>query len=174
MNKYIQKKIAYYKCQISRDKETFVRYRPLIITTAKYWNLNPNILFGILLIENVNRGNKILRFAERIAVVNMPKVIINRDASIGIAQIKISTALKYTKCYTKYDVAKLLLKDCFSIRICSMIINEYFNTATSSSNKILELVNYYTTGKKYTEINDSIYIYYKLLNWIIDSNLIEE
>lgn len=163
------KKISYFKHKAVLNKKCIDQRIDKINKYASIYNLDWRELYGILLLEYVNRGSWITRNTERVVVSLFTQSAINLDLSIGIAQIKISTAKKFYPDSDIKIIAKKLLVDEFNIHLCAQIINKYY-LSPHKNNKLLGLVKQYTTGNKNTKENLSIAIYYTLLKWIIDEH----
>ncbi|MDO6448995.1 hypothetical protein [Oceanobacillus profundus] len=163
----LDKKITYFKHKAILNKKYIDRRIDIIDKYASTYYLDRNELYGILLLEYLNRGSWITRNTERVFVSLFTRSAINLDLSIGIAQIKISTAKKFYPSSDFKTLAKKLLIDEFNIHLCAQIMNKYY-LSPQKNNKLLGLVKQYTTGNKNAKENLSIYIYYKLLKWIIE------
>lgn len=84
------------------------------------------LLTNILLVERVNRGTWVERFLERQICRFFPEYAIKKDFSIGMAQIKISTAHEVMKESKHILVHKLFDYD-YSIKSCAQYIAYLFD-----------------------------------------------
>lgn len=122
----LDKKLNYFKHKIILNKSFIDRKISIIDKYAYIYNLDRRELYGILLLEHVNRGSWITKLIERIALRFFTNYAVKLDLSIGIAQVKISTAKQfYPKCDMKI-IGRKLLTDEFNIHICAQIINDYY------------------------------------------------
>jgi hypothetical protein len=136
-----------------------------IIKHSNYYKIDPNELYGILMLEHINRGNSLNRSIERLLVKFFISFPIKLDLSVGISQIRISTAKQFYPNIETKTLTRKLMTDGFNIRVCAQIINHFYSISTEE-NRLLGLVKYYTTGSIHTKNNRSIIIYYLLLKWI--------
>lgn len=165
-------KLEYFKHKILIKKAFIDKRLAIIDECAKINKINREELYGILLIEHINRGKLITRIIERCAVKFLIYKSIQLDLSLGIGQIKISTAKIYCPNKDGKTVAKELLRDEFNINIAAQIIHDY-HRRFYGRNQLLGLVKYYTTGNSTHESNKIIILYHKLLKWIMEEDLIE-
>jgi|SRR5699024_4569023 len=162
----MSKKISHFKQKAIISKDLGENRMNAIDKYSDLYNIEWIELYGMVLIEYLNRGKLVIRFIEKSAVYLCTKKVIKKDYSIGIAQIKISTAKRF--CSKKEDrkIAKRLLNDKFNISISAQVIREYY-LSPDNKNKILGLVKHYTTGNSNSKMNSTIFIYYKILKWVI-------
>lgn len=112
-----------------------------IIEHARINQIEPSILYKILLLEYSFRGKYIFCVYEKFLVKYFKNYVIKNNMSIGLAQIKISTAKKILE-QSPYIFIEKLLEPIFSIELCakylstlkkqyedselSMTLNQYF------------------------------------------------
>ncbi|CAM4239221.1 hypothetical protein [Lacicoccus alkaliphilus] len=166
-------KLEYYKHKILINKAFIDKRLSLIDKYSKMNEINREELYGILLIEHINRGKLLTKIIERCAVKFLISKAVQLDLSLGIGQIKISTARLYCRDKDNKAMAKELLKDEFNINVAAQIICDY-HTKFDEQNQLLGLVKYYTMGDITHKSNRNIILYYKLLRWIIKEGLIEK
>lgn len=170
----LKKKVSYFQYKVLENKKHIDKRLYLIDQYTQRYNLNRSELYGILLLEYVNRGGGITKFLEKIVTLFVPRVAVRLNLSLGIAQIKISTAKKFYPEYNARIIAKKLIMDEeFNIGVCAQIINNYYNSPDKLYT-LLGLVKEYTTGKRDSKENISITMYYILLKWIIEENLVSK
>ena len=97
-------------------------YQNEIQQYSQQYNLNPNLLKSILLLEYINRGSTFISVCEKIVCYIFPRWAIKKDLSVGLGQIKISTASKILKECPIYFLRKLFDPK-FNIQVCSQYLN---------------------------------------------------
>lgn len=167
----IDNKITYFKYKVMLKKKHIDKKIALIKKHANTYRIDHNELYAILVLEHVNRGSFITRFMEKIVVTFLTNIAVKFDLSIGIAQIKISTAKKIYPDSKYQSIARKLLNDDFNICMCAKIIKEY-HLSPLEDNTLLGLVKNYLTGNVNTKLNTSIIIYYELMKWIVENSII--
>lgn len=151
LNKRI--KLDYYSViKKLTHKETTLIYNSL---KNKY---NPEFLFAIIIVEKMNRKN--ISLLEHILVFIFPKVVIFLDFSIGLCQIKPSTA-KLVTSVKDSEIIKLLLNPSINIEVMCKLIEHYRMKYYTKE----EILNCYLTGKKRPRMNNELKIYYELTIW---------
>lgn len=119
---------------------------------------DPEFLFSIIIVEKMNRERMFV--LERILSICFPKLIISLDYSIGICQIKPSTAKQVVNC-NDYELIKLLINKKSNIDIMCKLIKHYKSYFATNE----EVLNYYLTGTSFPKINYELKIYQKLTKW---------
>gem|GEM_PF-5783016 len=139
------------------------------------YDICPEILFSIILIETINRRSFLTRNVECITCKLFPKLMIRKNISIGIAQIKIKTAKKILPNADDHEIMNLLLDDFNNIKICAKLIANYLEIINCSqcsfNTRMLNLVKVYLTGDINSPNYPWINLYKDLLVWSINSNL---
>lgn len=152
------------------------KYIYLVHSIARQEGINPELLFGIILIEKINRGHWLTRFSEKVFIKLFPKYLIKRDASLGISQIKVSTAKLVTPSLSDIEILDALSDDFKCISICSKLINYYLEiikkTTEDNDKIILILTSLYLTGEIVVIDNDCLFFYNNLLEWCISEKLL--
>lgn len=142
-------------------------YLNMIYSSSLKHNVNVEILFGVLVIENINRGNYIIRSLENIISLLSPNILINLDASLGFGQIKISTARALKLFKTDKDVVRALINVQDNIELVAILLKSYYDDCKNDVDFLRGIVNLYGTGKKIVNLNRELEIYYKLLSWSV-------
>src|SRR5699024_6752786 len=90
-----EKKIFYFKYRIMRKKKYIDSRIELVNKYSHIYSIDRRELYAVLLLEYVNRGHWLTRWIEKLIVNLFTSIAIRIDLSIGIAQIKISTAKQF-------------------------------------------------------------------------------
>jgi len=168
-----ENKFQYYKYKV-RLRKTFIDDKlSYIIECSNLHEINPKLLYGVLLIEYVNRGNWRTRTIESVLVKYFIHTAVKLDMSIGIGQIRISTAKQFLTDVDSPNMGRKLLEDKFSIEVCARILSHYIHITRHAENPLLDIVKFYTTGKNLSESNASIELYYSLLKWILEGTILK-
>lgn len=141
MNKYYLAK--YFKYEIKKY--------------SKKYNINPRIIMYILCIEDIYRGYSLNRNLEKLYCHFFYKSAIEKDVSVGIAQIKISTFSKILKT-SPLNFQRKIFNVGFSIKVLSLIIKDALDSysATSENDIYAHIANIYN-GNYNNSINVKIY-----------------
>lgn len=154
------------------------KYKYLIQSLAEQEGINPELLFGIILIEKINRGYWVTRFVEKFFAKLFPKYLIKKDLSIGISQIKVSTAKIVSPALTDIEIIDALLDDVNCISICSKLIKYYLeiiaNITKDNEKTIFYLTSLYQTGEMIENEYQFLFFYNKLLAWCISEELLKQ
>lgn len=140
-----------------------------IETNSRIYSVDPEIVFSIVLIESVSRGNFFLRSIEKMAGMLFPNILIKLDVSLGIGQIRISTARNLCNQTNNKQIIKLLLDFESNISLISKLVSIYIEDCRVDKNTIKSIVKMYTTGNKDTVDNVQITVYYMLVSWSISN-----
>jgi hypothetical protein len=116
--------ITYQKMDFSSTR--IIDYSNEIEQAAKHNHIPYEILHDALLLEYINRGTWYFRLIEKLVCSILPPLAIRLDVSVGIAQLKISTAKKLTNINSR-SVIKQLLDPCKSIELCASYIRSLMN-----------------------------------------------
>lgn len=137
-------------------------------------NISPNLLLGVLAIEKANRGG-LYNLLEHFLVWLFPGFVLNRDFSIGIAQIKPKTLRRELGIEPSFETLKKLMNSCDSIVIGAQLISGYceqidFDSREVNSDdyedKLLSIVKKYTTGSFSSPDYPWINYYFQILKRI--------
>ncbi|MCU5227990.1 lytic murein transglycosylase [Bacillus paranthracis] len=131
--------------------------------------VDPEIIFSIILIESVSRGNVLVKSIEKIAGVLFPTILIRLDVSLGIGQIRISTARNLCNLTNNKQIIKMLLDFESNISLVSKLVGIYIEDCKMDKDPVKSIVKMYTTGNKNTVDNVQITVYYMLLAWSISN-----
>lgn len=137
------------------------------ILEASKIGIDPELLFSIVIIEKMNRGNFSNYIFEKLLSTLAPSIIIKLNASIGLSQIRVRTAKKVLAISDKDIVKKLMLpKD--NIEIMAKLIKLYIDENIEDKNNLTRtILNLHITGKKYVSPNIYLNMYYELVDWSI-------
>ena len=144
-----QHRFLKYRIQMRAVAQAFECYSPVILRCATEHRLAPDIILGILAIEHINRGS-IFGYIEHFLARVYPQFLLTKDCSIGIAQIKISTAQIVNQCAQK-ELLNMLLDNEQCINICARLVRHYCDQYQLDSLPSRELAFHiaylYLTGK---------------------------
>ena len=107
------------KMQLSNDYIDQYSYE--IESSAEKYGMNYGLLRTIIQLEYINRGSIINRLIEKAAVHFVPGLLVKKDASLGLTQIKISNAKGYFH-MTPCRYVEQMLKPEISIDLCAYIL----------------------------------------------------
>lgn len=85
---------------------------------SEKYKINKWLLKSVLQLEQLNRGSFLLSVYERILCYIFPAIAIKKDLSIGLAQLKISTAVQVLE-KNPQSILKKLFDPEFNIRVCA-------------------------------------------------------
>lgn len=142
-----------------------------ILRESENNRVNPDLLFGIIVIETMNRGG-VYSSIETLISYLFPSLVVKLDLSIGVGQIKPSTLKREIGLEILPTVIIRLLKIKDSIHFVGKLLSQYclflkFDSRnlsdTSFEPKLTALVKKYTTGDYSCVDHPWIVIYSKLL-----------
>lgn len=107
--------------QIDDERQFIDEYSFEIEKYAEENNIPKELLEGILCLEYTNRGSIFNRILERFMVKISKRFVITKDFSIGLAQIKPSTAKALLK-KSPYEFIDKMLNNDFSIQLCAKLL----------------------------------------------------
>lgn len=151
----------YMKQSLVQNKRNLTSIRE----SAEVNNLHPEVLFGIISLEQLNRGSFLSVTIERLCVFFFPILIEVKDMSIGIGQVKLSTAKQILNLNDSKKVQRLLMKNEINIDISAKYIKQH------DTEVISKIVSYYLFGREEHKINREYSIYLNLLNWSIENQI---
>lgn len=173
--KKMNNKYLYYKGLLITLEINLRKFKEIIINELKGTDIDPNIVYGILLIEFANRSNSINKISEKFICWFFPNFAIKRNLSIGLTQIKISTA----KLFIDLDdtkIIQLLCNDKDNIIICTKYVKWIFNKFSLEKSElnyqIFVISNIYNSGTMRNYLLPWIKFYTDLLNFSVDKNWI--
>lgn len=169
---YKVEKGFYYSLVIHRGLN-LKKYYNIIEHEAIINNLNVNLLFGFIILEQINRGNIIQRIIEYLIVYLVPQVVIKRDMSLGLAQIKLSTAQKIYPYELDRVLIRNLINEDFNISTCAKLLCSIISNIGININ-LLILTKNYLTGNSYSDLNNTIILYHNLLYWSVKQQLFDK
>jgi hypothetical protein len=150
----MKNKYKFYRKIFDIEWQNLYVYDDFVKNVSEKYNINFYILKSIIVIEKINRWNLYNRFVEILLAYLIPKVIVVADFSIGLCQIKPSTAKKVYKTINNDNIIKLLINPYTNIHICAKIIHEM------KAENLEEIVLLYLTGTKNKKYLDDISIKY--------------
>lgn len=160
-----RKKFIKYTLKINRS------YLSIIDLSSKKNNIHPEILFGVLVVEQINRGDWITRSLESVASIFFPRILIKLDVSLGFGQIKISTAKTVTDLKKDKDIVRSLVNVESNIELAARLLADYYKCCKTDHEPLRGLVNLYGTGRKKVTPNKELNIYYSLLSWSVSQKM---
>lgn len=143
------------------------KYRCYIEGYSARHNINQSLLEGIVLLEYINRHNTFHRIGESILCKWFQQTAIRLDLSVGLCQIKISTAALLNRLPPERYI-KRLLNPRYSIRMCAKYIKYIIDDIFASEDPppsdcsyefILQVAKSYITGSKYMDATPEVEIY---------------
>ena len=149
------------------------RHWAAIQRAAQLHAVDPELLMGILVLETANRGLA-FRVLERLVARVNPRYLVRRDCSIGIAQIRPSTARSVVDADSQRLVC-MLLDDDGSIDVCARLIRrfsqEHHLERLSIRLRVAAVARLYTTGKLAPARHPWIGLYTLLLTYAVSNRL---
>lgn len=163
-------KLNYFKNRLVTDVSFSDEEITYMYKYANEFDIEFTLINALLTIERFNRGDFITKYKEHLLVKFLPQFTANQDPSLGIGQIKISTAEEYFPNKSKLELQQLLLDTEFNISLCAHIIKD-FQKNENMDNTNLGLIKLYTTGSSSSSINNTIRLYYFLFEWLINKDI---
>ncbi|MBF0753039.1 hypothetical protein E4T89_02050 [Jeotgalicoccus nanhaiensis] len=169
-NLWFNNKLNYFKNRLLTDVNFTDEEITYMYKYANEYEIDFSYINSLLTIERFNRGDFITKYKEHLSVKYLPQFTANQDPSLGVGQIKISTAEKYFPNTSKLELQQLLLNTEFNISLCANIIKD-FQENPNEDNTNLGLIKLYTTGSSDSLINDTIRLYCYLFEWLINKDI---
>lgn len=163
-------KLNYFKNRLMTDVSFSDEEITYMYKYANEYDIEFTYIHSLLTIERFNRGDFITKYKEHLSVKFLPQFTANQDPSLGIGQIKISTAEEYFPNKSKLELQQLLLNTEFNISLCANIIKD-FQENKNVDNTNLDLIKIYITGSSSSSMNDTIRLYYFLFEWLINKDI---
>lgn len=140
---------------------------------SKLNKVNDEILFSVILLEKINRGDFFNRFLERIITHYFPKLSMRYDMSIGVGQLKISTVKRILGLENITEIIKILNDKFSNIMVVSLLISEILNDINKvrvvqegiDKDLLNEVASIYLTGSSKKLYISEVSVYAELLNW---------
>lgn len=168
-------KYEYYKFQYLEQSYRLRKEILMFINNASETeDIDAEILFGIISLESLNRGDFFTRTLERIGVFLAPTYLIKHDMSLGVGQVKISTAKKVLANQNDKEILISLIHPKKNIEIVAKLLSSYLNNSARSENTLRYLTNKYITGKENPKLNKEMEIYYLLLKWSVQNEIFKK
>lgn len=167
--------IKFYKMKYLNQCNQFTKKFFLDIEMkAKSHGVDPELLFGILTLEKLSRGNLLIRGLEIVGVYLFPFYLIKRDASIGLGQVKINTAKEVLINLSDKEILKILIYKSSNIETVSRLLKKYSHNVTNEEDVIKKVSDLYITGKEKPVPNYQTEVHYLLLKWSIKNKLFQK
>lgn len=129
--------------------------------------IDPELLFSIVIIEKMNRGNISNYIFEKTISILGPSILIKSNASIGICQIRVSAARRVSNLSDKMIVKKLMTPT-YNIYTMAKLIKLYSNSDSDRECPIKTVLNLHITAKKDVRPNMYLNMYYELVHWSME------
>ena len=155
------------ECRMALGSSRLHDNKYTIERTAKKNDINPVLLTTILSLEMIYRERIVNRLAEFILCKFMKRLAIKKDVSVGMAQIKISTAEEVLQDDAVNFIDKLL-DDSFNIELCGAYVKQLLEKyevekrSIEESEENVDVFVYLATeylGGNYYERTQSVLIY---------------
>lgn len=145
------------------QKEFINSYKYEIENSATKYGINPYLLETIVRLEIANRYTFFNRTIEHLAVRFIPNIIIRMNASIGLAQIKISNAQKYFHRAPQLFLPEMLKPE-ISIDLCAYMLKSIIDKYTDyNPHEDIEMEGFYDDDDLSDDYKMSVYLASKYL-----------
>lgn len=134
------------------------------ISESSINRVDSELLFSIVVIEKMNRGNLSNYIFEKLISIVAPSVLIKSNASIGLCQIRVAAARKVSNLSDK-KIAKRLMNPAYNIFTMAKLIRLYNEVITNEENRTKTILNLHITSKKEVPPNIYLNMYYELVSW---------
>ncbi|MBC8572492.1 hypothetical protein H8716_05225 [Lachnospiraceae bacterium NSJ-46] len=109
--------------QLEMDSGIIKYYKYEIQKASRENNISEELLSTVIQLEMMNRGAWVIRKAEKLVCKFLPRYAAKKDYSVGLAQIKISTAQKILKESPDAFLMKMF-NNAFNIELCAKILKK--------------------------------------------------
>jgi hypothetical protein len=161
----VDAKLSYYKPCLHSASQTLARQARAVAEAAAEEGVDPELLFAVLVLEQISRGG-LPRLLERLVAKLWPGWLERRDCSLGLPQIRISTAQQVV-CVSKREIIRAMMDDGRSIRVCAQLLRRYEDEhglhSLPAKERFTSFAKLYLTGRIDTPIHPRIDIYARLL-----------
>jgi len=143
--------------------KVFMKYKDEILYYSKRFDIDPEIIFFLITNEQMNRGNCTTKLIEFFIATFLPSFAIKKDLSIGLGQIKISTAKNV---FQKNILPKQLINPEFNIYCVTYLVKNMGIFKTKTLDVVPEIVKAYILGennKKLCTREQKLYV--ELCKW---------
>jgi soluble lytic murein transglycosylase-like protein len=148
-----------------------IKYKKYIQNASRRYHICPEILFALINIERMNRDTFGYRFFERILSMISPGLIIKKDFSIGLSQLKPSTSIEILGLQDEKTLVRNLINPEYNINICAQVLRKYLSDGRfkdkAFDERIHGVVELYLAGEINYTIQPSVELYNKLLLWSV-------
>lgn len=163
-------KFKYIEQASNMQKDTLI----YIENAANREDIDVEILFGIISLESLNRGDYFTQILEKLGSLLAPSYLIKKDVSLGIGQVKISTAKKVLENRNSKETLTSLLNTQENIKIVAKLLSEYIKKMVNEEDVLRYIVHKYTTGKVNPKPSKEIELYYLLLKWSVKKRIFKQ
>lgn len=109
--------------KIQFEEPFFSQYSYEIEEAAKKFRISPELLSIVIKLEKINRGAWRNRLSEQLAVRIIPKLLIRRNVTLGLAQISIKNAHGYFHVAPQRYIRDMLKPE-ISIELCAFVLRD--------------------------------------------------
>lgn len=171
--------ITYFKSKYLETCNTYSEKTLLVFEEAATTHqVNIELLFGIVTLERLNRGNLLTRSLERLVYHVLPAFLVKNDISIGLGQLKLSTVKKNVKNQSDKLLLKKMINPHTNIMLVAMVLQKELNTFEKSIQTnptvIERIVDIYLRGEEQSSPSEQVTIHTRLLKWSCKNQLFEK
>lgn len=116
-----------------------------IIKYSEQYAISKQLLKSILVLEYLNRGSPLITAYEKILCCFFPTKAIKKDLSIGLGQVKISTAVRVLK-KNPQSILKKLFEPDYNIRVCAKYLQalemDYITQIPYMNRDVMDIYKY--------------------------------
>ncbi|WP_214764599.1 hypothetical protein [Exiguobacterium sp. s141] len=136
------------------------------------------LLFGIVTLERLSRGDLLTRNLERLVYYVLPIFIVKKDLSIGLGQLKLSTVKKNVKSENEKLLLKKMINPHTNIMLVAIVLQKAlitFEKSVQINPTVIErIVDIYLRGEEKNSPNEQVTIHIRLLKWSYKNYLFEK
>jgi hypothetical protein len=152
------------------------RYARAVGAAAEGEGVDPETLFALIALEQLQRGG-LLRVLERCCAWLCPALLVRRDCTLGLTQIRISQAQRLLEAEPR-EVVRQLTNDSENIRVCARMLRAYESEhslqALPASKRAARVAELHLTGKLGGPRRPRVVLYGRLLAYSIRSGLFQQ
>lgn len=166
----------YYKMKYLEISKSYPKKTMQVFSEASLFHeIDVELLFGIVTLEKLNRGDLLNRYLEKVIYFFSPQTLVKKDMSIGVGQIKLSTIKKTSKYETDRSLLKKMINPQTNIVLVAKVIQDILNNLEPyvdlNDITLKNIVSCYLTGSEKTRTNPQIMMHVNLLKWSINNQL---
>lgn len=171
--------IKFYKMKyIDQCEKVSQNFLLVIKEKAEKYNLNAELLFAIIMLEKMSRDNIITQLLEKLTFYFLPIYLIKKNTSIGVGQVKITTAKEVLSNISNYDILRKLMNFNTNLDVVAKLIFKYRNDVSrdeiNEEEVMRKVSNLYITGEKNPTLNLQIKTHSLLLLWSVKNRIFKE